>query len=283
MYVTTITSNTKQGHPAMNSGDEAESLMKVIVSNMQCAVDQRQIPGTVSLPNIPAYAPGMANLAVADCNKEILGKVSDNYTLLLCVFMCLMVRFFAQRFVFALFDVLHQVGAIKVLQQSLLSEKAQIPTTQVRRPPHTHTHILFVAMCLGILGFKTTIQMHHNSLDSTKQVWLLKAMWQLAFVDSHIPMITSDPKYMRVVRDLAQGKNNFSDFEVTAQIKKSASGLLWEIEPKKIQSQTEPAKDDSKHVMISYCWDNQTIVLQVAKSLESQGIKVWLDVSEMQV
>jgi len=38
---------------------------------------------------------------------------------------------------------------------------------------------------------------------------------------------------------------------------------------------------DTKHVMISYQWDVQTLVIQLKNKLQADGYKVWMDIDEM--
>ena len=38
---------------------------------------------------------------------------------------------------------------------------------------------------------------------------------------------------------------------------------------------------DTKHVMISYQWDVQTLVIQLKNRLQADGYKVWMDIDEM--
>ena len=38
---------------------------------------------------------------------------------------------------------------------------------------------------------------------------------------------------------------------------------------------------DTKHIMISYQWDVQTLVIQLKNRLQADGYKVWMDIDEM--
>ena len=38
---------------------------------------------------------------------------------------------------------------------------------------------------------------------------------------------------------------------------------------------------DAKHVMISYQWDVQKLVIQIKNKLQADGYKVWMDIDEM--
>jgi len=40
-------------------------------------------------------------------------------------------------------------------------------------------------------------------------------------------------------------------------------------------------KDAEKHVMMSYNWENQALIMRIKKALQEQGIKVWMDVDDL--
>ncbi|EGD76009.1 hypothetical protein PTSG_00717 [Salpingoeca rosetta] len=70
-----------------------------------------------------------------------------------------------------------------------------------------------------------------------------------------------------------------------SQLASQADGLLWQMDESKRQSQAEIAKPQpagtEQQVMLSYCWANQDIVLNVRSFLKANGIHTWMDVDEM--
>ena len=48
------------------------------------------------------------------------------------------------------------------------------------------------------------------------------------------------------------------------------------------RARTEGEKDDGRHLMLSYCWAQQTTVLRIRKALGARGYRVWIDVEAMQ-
>ncbi|CAF1021469.1 unnamed protein product [Didymodactylos carnosus] len=69
------------------------------------------------------------------------------------------------------------------------------------------------------------------------------------------------------------------------EAKKVVEEALWilEDEQKKraaINSSRSSAKEQ-KHIMLSYCWAQQPIVLKIRDFLRSKGYKVWIDVEQM--
>jgi len=55
---------------------------------------------------------------------------------------------------------------------------------------------------------------------------------------------------------------------------------------KKVQENVQNLKisqdSEAKHIMISYQWDSQPIVIKLAQKLKSLGHKIWLDIEQMQ-
>jgi len=61
-------------------------------------------------------------------------------------------------------------------------------------------------------------------------------------------------------------------------LKKNVSGILYMFENRVAKPIENVA---SGHVMISYNWENQPIVVRLAKSLKEQGHQIWLDIEQM--
>jgi len=60
----------------------------------------------------------------------------------------------------------------------------------------------------------------------------------------------------------------------------NVKGVLFEIEPPRPTVTTEVVTQSS-HIMLSYNWGSQPIVLKIAESLKNAGFKIWLDVEQM--
>ena len=68
-------------------------------------------------------------------------------------------------------------------------------------------------------------------------------------------------------------------------MQKAAAGALWEIEGKTARSnadKSDKAKEvTGNHVMISYQWDSQDVLVEVKNKLQASGYRVWMDLEQM--
>lgn len=64
------------------------------------------------------------------------------------------------------------------------------------------------------------------------------------------------------------------------EIKKLSKNLLWELNNKSSEKKLSIPSSD-QHIMISYEWDDQDVVLKIANFLKSKGYKIWLDLDKM--
>jgi len=72
-------------------------------------------------------------------------------------------------------------------------------------------------------------------------------------------------------------------------LQKVASGSYWEIVGKQMREvdaqhqdvQADSGDVDERHIMISYQWSHQDILLKVRDQLQELGYKVWMDVDQM--
>ena len=57
---------------------------------------------------------------------------------------------------------------------------------------------------------------------------------------------------------------------------------MWEIEGKTARDKADKTKEGSgNHVMISYQWDAQEVLVQVKNQLQANGYRVWMDLEQM--
>jgi len=67
---------------------------------------------------------------------------------------------------------------------------------------------------------------------------------------------------------------------VKPQHKRLIEQILWKLDAFKVQLPSLPV-DNQLTVMVSYNWDNQPVVVEIANRLKEAGYKVWLDLDEM--
>ena len=128
---------------------------------------------------------------------------------------------------------------------------------------------------LGSLGavrvFTSTLK---TSSDDEERASAARALWMLAFDDTNKEVIKQQEGTMDILRTLHHSQD--------PQVQKAAAGALWEIEGKTARNNTDKSKEVSgNHVMISYQWDAQEVLVQVKNKLQANGYRVWMDLEQM--
>ena len=65
----------------------------------------------------------------------------------------------------------------------------------------------------------------------------------------------------------------------TEASRRSAESILFELEGRTVQA--AESNFSSKHVMISYCWDQQAVIKRVHAALVKRGYNIWIDIEQM--
>ena len=127
-----------------------------------------------------------------------------------------------------------------------------------------------------VLGNKGAVHVLISVLRTSKEdeekVSAARALWMLAFDDNNKDAIRQEAGGLEMLRELQHSKD--------PEVQRAAAGALWEIEGK--TSRTAGKKEISgNHVMISYQWDNQDVLIEVKNSLQASGYRVWMDLEQM--
>ncbi|KAL9981616.1 hypothetical protein ACROYT_G010342, partial [Oculina patagonica] len=113
-----------------------------------------------------------------------------------------------------------------------------------------------------------------TSNDDEERASAARALWMLAFDDSNKDVIRQEAGALDTLRELHHSGN--------PEVQKAAAGALWEIEGKTARSNAEKTKEATgNHVMISYQWDSQEILVEVKNKLQANGYRVWMDLEQM--
>ena len=113
-----------------------------------------------------------------------------------------------------------------------------------------------------------------TSSDDEERASAARALWMLAFDDTNKEVIKQQEGTMDTLRTLHHSQD--------PQVQKAAAGALWEIEGKTARNNTDKSKEVSgNHVMISYQWDTQEVLVQVKNKLQASGYRVWMDLEQM--
>ena len=127
-----------------------------------------------------------------------------------------------------------------------------------------------------ILGQKgatrVLISVIKTSSEDAEKVSAIKALWMLAFDDNNKKAIRQEDGAMGLLRQLQHSKDS--------QVQRAAAGALWEVEGKTARH-AERIESTGNHVMISYQWDSQEVLIEVKNRLQASGYRVWMDLEQM--
>ena len=99
-----------------------------------------------------------------------------------------------------------------------------------------------------------------------------RALWVLAFDGNNKEKVRQEEGAMDILHQLQQSKNS--------EVQKAAAGALWELEGKTARH-SERMESTGNHVMISYQWDSQEVLVEVKNRLQASGYRVWMDLEQM--
>ena len=111
-----------------------------------------------------------------------------------------------------------------------------------------------------------------TSNEDEEKASATRALWMLAFHDSNKEKIRQEEGAMDILHRLQQSEN--------PEVQKAAAGALWEIEGKTARH-LERVASTRNHVMISYQWDSQEVLVEVKNRLQASGYRVWMDLEQM--
>ena len=127
-----------------------------------------------------------------------------------------------------------------------------------------------------VLGEKGAIQVLvsiiKTSNDNGEKASAVNALWVLAFDENNKKAIIQDKETLDILRRLQQSDDQ--------EVQKAAAGALWELEGKTARN-SEMTKSTGNHVMISYQWDSQEVLVEVKNRLQASGYRVWMDLEQI--
>ena len=112
-----------------------------------------------------------------------------------------------------------------------------------------------------------------TSNEDEEKASATRALWMLAFADNNKEKVRQEEGAMDILHQLQQSKNS--------EVQKAAAGALWELEGKTARQSSEKIESTGNHVMISYQWDSQEVLVEVKKRLQASGYRVWMDLEQM--
>ena len=112
-----------------------------------------------------------------------------------------------------------------------------------------------------------------TSNEDEEKAGATRALWMLAFDDNNKEKVRQEEGAMDILHKLQQSKNS--------EVQKAAAGALWELEGKTARQSSEKIESTGNHVMISYQWDSQEVLVEVKNRLQASGYRVWMDLEQM--
>ena len=111
-----------------------------------------------------------------------------------------------------------------------------------------------------------------TSKEDEEKASAIRALWMLAFHDNNKEKIRQEEGAMDILHRLQHSEN--------PEVQKAAAGALWELEGKTARH-SERMESTGNHVMISYQWDSQEVLVEVKNRLQANGYRVWMDLEQM--
>ena len=112
-----------------------------------------------------------------------------------------------------------------------------------------------------------------TSNEDEEKASATRALWMLAFDNNNKEKVRQEEGAMDILHQLQQSKNS--------EVQKAAAGALWELEGKTARQSSEKIESTGNHVMISYQWDSQEVLVDVKNRLQASGYRVWMDLEQM--
>ena len=127
-----------------------------------------------------------------------------------------------------------------------------------------------------VLGHKgavhVLISVLKTSNEDEEKASAARALWMLAFNDNNKEVIRQEKGALETLRQLQHSKD--------PEVQKAAAGALWELEGKTAR-ESNKTETTGNHVMISYQWDSQDVLIEVKNRLQASGYRVWMDLEQM--
>ena len=165
---------------------------------------------------------------------------------------------------------------ITLLDEAWRSEERRSIGYSIKELAEGLSHLAINDTNKKILGQKgatrVLISVIKTSSEDAEKVSAIKALWMLAFDDNNKKAIRQEDGAVGLLRHLQHSKDS--------QVQRAAAGALWEVEGKTARN-AERTESTGNHVMISYQWDSQEVLIEVKNRLQASGYRVWMDLEQM--
>ncbi|XP_046563071.1 uncharacterized protein LOC124271945 [Haliotis rubra] len=133
----------------------------------------------------------------------------------------------------------------------------------------------------GAINVLMTVMQEGSDDEREKAV---QCVWELAFDKDNQRIFLENAELMAILRKLNESQNN--------KLSKVSGGALWVItqegerENQKLKKKDVMKKDrkvkDAGHIMISYQWADQKMLIKVKEFLKGHNFKVWMNIDNME-
>ena len=168
------------------------------------------------------------------------------------------------------------LSIVKMLNEACQSEDRRYSGFSAKELAEGLSHLAINDTNKKVLGHKGAVQvllsMLKTSSDDEERAITAKALWMLAFDDNNKEVIRQETGALDNLRVLK--------YSTDPEVQKAAAGALWELEGKTL-SESGKSKATGNHVMISYQWDSQEVLIEVKNRLQANGYRVWMDLEQM--
>lgn len=117
--------------------------------------------------------------------------------------------------------------------------------------------------------------------NQAEQIAVVNAIWELSFAPKNKVLFKGDKEVWKTLKELRNSDNK--------ELSKAAQGAYFVINEgkdqetaKKKSERAEQEAPGAGHIMLSYNWGNQKILLQIRDRLQERGLTVWMDVDNME-
>ncbi|XP_046350500.2 uncharacterized protein LOC124131332 [Haliotis rufescens] len=134
----------------------------------------------------------------------------------------------------------------------------------------------------GAIPVLMTVMQEGSDDEREKAV---QCVWELAFDKNNQRIFSENVQLMAILRKMNESPKNKT-------LSKVSGGALWAITPEKkrgnqkLKKKDAVKKDeivqDAGHVMISYQWADQEVLVKVKELLKKHKFKVWMDIDNME-
>ena len=167
-------------------------------------------------------------------------------------------------------------GLISLLQKACYSKKRKFLGFSAKELAEGLARLAVNDDNKKVLGEKGAISvlvaLIRTSNDDSEKASATKALWMLAFDESNKKLIEKENEALSILSDLQRSKD--------PNVQKAAAGALWEIRDNTTTANNEN-EASGNHVMISYQWENQKVLIEVKNKLQALGYRVWMDIEQM--